>query len=385
MNTKKIILILISFCIGGATLGLGLGAGYALTQHFLPEPQAIVEAPSPAETAITTVHVNPLVVPIDPQEPSFVEVIPRAKAAVVSINVTAPTVSIFGRGEAPGSGSGFIFAEDEEFYFIATNNHVIENTISIRVSLDDIEDIPAVVVGYDTDSDVAVIAVLREELEKLEAPFAIAPLGDSDLLRMGDAVIAIGNAMGEGQTVTRGIISALSLNIPIPSNRNRLNLDVLQTDAAVNRGNSGGPLVNQNGEVVGIVTAKLIGADIEGMGYALPINNVRPLLEDILETGNIRRAYLGINAEDVTEWIRNLFNLPSTGVLVGDVESDSPAEESGLQRGDLIVEFDEKRIESIADLQQALENARPADEVVLVIYRDGERIEISIVLGSRLN
>jgi serine protease Do len=191
--------------------------------------------------------------------------------------------------------------------------------------------------------------------------------------------------MGEGQTVTRGIISALSLNIQIPDARSRLNLDVLQTDAAVNRGSSGGPLINQNGEVIGIVTAKLIGSDIEGMGYALPINNVYHLLTDILETGSVRRTYIGIDSEDVSEFIRGLFNLPSTGVLVRDIFENSPAEEAGIQRGDLIVQFGNRQITGITDLQAALENARPGDAVVLGIFRDGVRIEISIVLSSRMN
>jgi serine protease Do len=191
--------------------------------------------------------------------------------------------------------------------------------------------------------------------------------------------------MGEGQTVTRGIISAVSLNIEIPDARNRLSLDVLQTDAAVNRGNSGGPLVNQNGEVRGIATAKLIGSDIVGMGYALPINGVKHLITDILETGSVRRSEMGIDHEDVSEFIQNLFNLPSTGVLVRNVAENSPAEEAGILRGDLIVQFGNRRISGKADLQIALEATRPGDEVVLGIYRDGERIEISIVLSSRMN
>jgi serine protease Do len=381
----KIFLIILAFFIGGATLGLGLGAGYTVTRHFLPQAEVVDEAVETPEAAITTVRVNPLVVPINPQEPGFVDIIPEAKSAVVSIHVTAPSGRVGGRRDVPGSGSGFIFAEDSEYVFIATNNHVVENTNTILISLDDNENIPARVVGFDRASDVAVIAALRSELEEKDVPFTIARLGDSDILRMGDPVIAIGNAMGEGQTVTQGIISALSLNIEIPDVRNRLNLNVLQTDAAVNRGNSGGPLVNQYGEVIGIVTAKLIGADIEGMGYALPINNVRHLLEDILETGSVRRTYIGFDPEDVSEFWRSLFNLPSTGVLVGDVRENSPAYTAEIQRGDLIVQFGNRRITSTTDWQNALDAARPGDEIILGIYRDGERIDISVVLTSRMH
>jgi serine protease Do len=381
----KFLLVILALCLGGATLGMGLGAGYALTRHFLPEAEIADESDESIDTTITSVRVNPLVVPIDPREPSFVEIIPEAKAAVVSIHVTAAVGHSSRRGEVPGSGSGFIFEEDDEYIFIATNNHVVENTNSIRISLDDGETVPARILGYDRASDIAVIAVLREDLEALDVPFAIARLGDSDLLRMGDSVIAIGNAMGEGQTVTRGIISALRLNIEIPDMNDRLSLDVLQTDAAVNRGNSGGPLINQYGEVIGIVTAKLIGADIEGMGYALPINDVKHLLSDILETGSVRRTYLGIEPEDVSEFIKNLFNLPSTGVLVSEVLSDSPAEESGLKRGDLIVQFGSRRVASTDDLIAALDNSRPADEITLEIYREGKRMNVRVVLGSRMH
>jgi serine protease Do len=366
-------------------LGVGLGLGNAVALHFLPQDEIVAEMPAQDETAITTVRVNPITIPVDPGEPSFVEIIPEAKAAVVSINVTGPTARAFGRGEVPGSGSGFIFAKDDDFIFIATNNHVVENTNTIFVSLDDKENIPAAVVGYDRDSDVAVIAASRAEMEELAAYFSVARLGCSDALRMGDSVIAIGNAMGEGQTVTRGIISALSLNIEIPEGRDRLSLHVLQTDAAVNRGNSGGPLVNQNGEVIGIVTAKLIGADIEGMGYALPINNVLPLLQDIMETGSVRRTWLGIDSENVSEFFRNLFNLPSMGVLVRSVTEDSPAYEARIQQNDLIIAFNDRQISGTQDLQSALYAARPGDTAILQIYRDGTQMEVSVVLGSRMH
>lgn len=387
-NSKggKILLFILAACLGGAALGLGLGAGNALTQHFLPdteEMRLISVLDATTEATITTVRVNPLVVPLNPNEPSFVDIIPEAKAAVVSINVTGTAMR--SRRDIPGSGSGFIFAEDGEYIFIATNNHVIENTNSISVSLDDNENVPARVVGFDRASDVAVIVASRTEMYALEIPFTIARLGDSDLLRMGDSVIAIGNAMGEGQTVTRGIISALSLNIEIPDMRDRLSLDVLQTDAAVNRGNSGGPLVNQYGEVIGIVTAKLIGADIEGMGYALPINNVYPLLMDIIETGSIRRTWLGIVDEDVSEFLRSLFNLPSTGVLVRGVIPDSPAYAADIMHRDLIVQFNGRRISGSADLQAQLDSVRPGEEVTLSIYREGQLMEVSVVLGSRLH
>jgi serine protease Do len=379
----KIIMFLFAFCLGGAALGLGLGVGYGAMLRLVTQGEAAADEAEAVETNITTVRVNPLVAPVDTQEPDFVDIIPEAQSAVVSIRITGPLAR--SRGDVPGSGSGFIFDKDEDFIFIATNSHVIENTTSIYISLDDNESIPASVVGYDRSSDVAVLAASRAEMEYKDILFAVARLGDSCALRPGDSVIAIGNAMGEGQTVTRGIISALSLTIDIPEGRERITLDVLQTDAAVNRGNSGGPLINQRGEVIGIVTAKLIGTDIEGMGYALPINNVRPLLYDIVETGSVRQTWLGITPEDVTEFIRSLFNLPSTGVLVGEIIEDSPAQAAGLQRGDLIVQFGDLQISSTIDLQNALYAARPSDEITMQIYREGTRMNVRVVLGSRMH
>ncbi|MCL1862042.1 MAG: trypsin-like peptidase domain-containing protein [Defluviitaleaceae bacterium] len=386
MDGKKLLFIALALCIGGATLGLGIGAGYAVVRHFSPSYAEIVwEAAVPAETTITTVRVNPLVVPLEPQEPSFVDIIPEVKDSVVSINVTAPSGRGMGRGEIPGSGSGFVFAEDAEYIFIATNNHVVENTTSIVISLDDEDSVPARIVGYDRASDVAVIVASRADLREIEARYTVARPGNSDALRMGDSVIAIGNAMGEGQTVTRGIISALSLSIDIPDARNRLTLDVLQTDAAVNRGNSGGPLINQYGEVIGIVTAKLIGADIEGMGYALPINNVYHLLMDILETGSVRRSFIGVVHTEISEQFRNVWNFPSTGILVTEIMADSPAYEAGILPRDLIVQFDDRRITGTDSLRDALEATRPGTEITLGLYRDGIRMDVQLVLASRMH
>ncbi|MCL2215642.1 MAG: trypsin-like peptidase domain-containing protein [Defluviitaleaceae bacterium] len=380
---RKIWLFLIAICLGGVTLGLGLGAGYAFMRHFTPEPEVVtIEVDRTA--SVTTVHVNPLAIPIDPNEPSFVDVIPLVKDSVVSINVTAAMGRGFGRGEAPGAGSGFIFAEDGDYVFIATNNHVIENATSVTISLDDNENVPAVPIGWHRDSDLAVLAVSKAALEAKGVPFTVAVFGDSDIMRMGDPVVAIGNAMGEGQTVTRGIISALNLNINIddPHTRYRLNLDVMQTDAAVNRGNSGGPLVNRHGEVIGIVTAKLLGADIEGMGYALPINNVVPVLLELKENGSARQPFIGIRHEEMSEARAASFNLPAPGILIRAVFPDSPAEAAGLQVNDLIVSFGGIRIAGFDDFVAALALSRPGNEVVFGVYRGRERLDITVTLGS---
>ncbi|MCL2372349.1 MAG: trypsin-like peptidase domain-containing protein [Defluviitaleaceae bacterium] len=372
-------LIVLLVCLGFVTLGAGIGAGYAVTRYFAPQEEVV----QPIQGyGVTTLRQNPEPIPINPQDPSFADVIPLVKPSVVSISVTGFTG--WGRQEAPGSGSGFIFYQDDEFVFIATNNHVIENANRIHVSIDDNESVAARVVGTDFYSDLAVLAVAKEELTEKGVPFVVASFGNSDRMRMGDLVVAIGNSMGEGQIVTMGIISATNMQITIDERGMPapLTLDVLQTDAAVNRGNSGGPLINANGEIIGIVTAKLMGANIEGMGYAIPSNIAEELLHELMETGTVRMPFIGISHREIDAEMRHMFNLPSQGILILGVGPDTPAGEAGLQVHDLLVKFGEFEISSFDDLRTALQAYRPGDTVIFEIYRQLERMEVEITLGS---
>jgi serine protease Do len=375
---NRVLTIIMLVALGGATLGLGLSAGRLIMEGIVSSPNDIASFSS---GVVASVERNTLIIPVNPQDPNFADIIPTIKDSVVSIQVTTTSNRPFGGREAFGAGSGFIFYASDESIFIATNNHVIENANTITISLDDAETFPAHVVGTHRYSDLAVLVASRSALG--DKPFTVAPLGNSDILRMGDSVIAIGNAMGEGQTVTKGIVSALGLSIVIDGTN--LILDVLQTDAAVNRGNSGGPLINQYGEVIGVVTAKLLGVDIEGMGYALPMNEASVILFDLMENGAVRHAYLGITRYiEIGERERGQFNLPSTGILVREVSLNSPAAEAGLLTNDFIVYFNDRRIASSDDLRSALITNRAGEEAVLGIYRQGERMDLSVVLGNAL-
>jgi len=378
-KVRNFFLIAVLIIIGSATLGVGIGVGNAVAQNFIQEAAA---EDAPADTPITSVRVNPLVIPINPQDPSVADIIPQVKDAVVSISVISGANRPFGM-DMPGSGSGFIFYQDDESVFIATNNHVIENANSITISLDDNENVAAHVVGTHPASDLAVLAVSRADLAEKGAPYTVAVLGDSDIMRMGDTVLAIGNAMGEGQTVTKGIVSALDLTITVgdPNTRTRLTLDVMQTDAAVNRGNSGGPLLNHHGQVIGVVTAKMMGTDIEGMGYAIPINHASAILQDLKETGAVRQPFIGIHHEEISEFLRDLFNLPYSGVLIRHVVPDSPAEHAGLMENDLIIYFNGVRTDGRDAFIAELLNHRPGDEVVITVFRDGNRVDVALTLG----
>ena len=381
---RKLAVTILAIAVGGAFLGMGIGAGYVVMQHLLPENHTLI--PASQGPGVNSVAHEPVWVTIDPQTPDFSNVISQVKDSVVSINVTA----IMQRGgfmppaERPGAGSGFIFAQDDEYVFVATNNHVIAYATLVTISLDDNEKVNATVIGRDMESDLAVLAVSREALAEKGVPYVVAPLGCSDSMRVTDPVIAIGNAMGAGQTVTKGIISAVDLQITVqdPHTRTQLNLDVLHTDAAVNQGNSGGPLVNQNGEVIGIVTAKLFGHGIEGMGYVLPINNARTILEELKVLGSERHPWLGLGTAVINEAARDLFNLPSTGMMVQSVVEDSPAYHAGIMERDIIVRFGEWPVSNLAEYAAAIAESRPGDEVIIGLYRNGVYMELPLVLGS---
>jgi len=386
---RYLVIAMMAIAVGGTFLGIGLGAGYVAMQHLLPEPPPIVAATQP--TGFHSIALEPMIIAIDPNIPDFTGVIATVKDAVVSINVTA-LVSRSGFGgflppvEQPGAGSGFIFAQDDDYVFIATNNHVIANATTITISLDDNEKVNARAIGTDIESDLAVLAVLKADLMEKGVPFAVVALGCSDSMRMGDSVVAIGNAMGAGQTATKGIVSAVNLQITVndPNSNIPLILDVLQTDAAVNQGNSGGPLINQDGDVIGIVTAKLFGHGIEGMGYVLPINDINELLHRLKEQGSTRHAFIGLNTVEITEANRNQFNLPAEGMLVRDVVEDGPAYIAGIIQWDLIVQFNGQIITSFYEYREALLASRPGDEVIIGIYRNRVFMEIPVMLGSWL-
>jgi len=380
---RKFLVSMLAITLGALFLGLGISAGYFTMRHFIAHLPAAPQVPQ-EEPAFNSVALEPIIIAIDPQTPDFTQVIAQVKDAVVSINVTAARRGGMAPDEHHGAGSGFFFAEDDEYVFVATNHHVIANTTSIMVSIDDNNNVPAHVIGAEPDYDLAVLAVLKTDLEEKGVPYVIAALGCSDAMRMGDSVVTIGNAMGAGQTVTKGIISAVNMQITVHDQNtgSSLTLNVLQTDAAVNHGNSGGPLVNQHGEVIGIVTAKLFGHGIEGMGYVLPTNNIRDLLIELKELGSERHPWIGIHSNEINEDIRDMFGLPSTGLLIELVVEGSPADIAELMARDLLVSFDGLEIGSRLDLANAMTYTRPGDEVVLGVYRNGEYMELTVVLGS---
>ncbi len=271
-------------------------------------------------------------------------------------------------------GSGVIVKYDREKKkaYILTNAHVVENAVRLLVRLDNHISKKAKIVGIDEKTDIAVIEIPTEGIEDMER--RVAQLGDSDKLKVGQIVFAIGNPLGLERTVTMGVISALKRSIGVTTYES-----FIQTDAAINPGNSGGPLVNIKGEVIGINTA--IIANAQGLGFAIPINLAKWVMEQILEHGRVVRGWLGVRIQDITPDIADAIGIRE-GVLVTQVIPGSPAEKAGLQVGDVIVAVNGKKVLDARDLQLKIIRIKPGTEVELTIFRKGKEMKLKVVIGE---
>ncbi len=276
-----------------------------------------------------------------------------------------------GRGSEPqprGSGSGFVFTPDG---YILTNSHVVSGARRLEVSLDDGRHLTASLVGDDPHTDLAVIRVTGSDLVP-------ARLGDSSALRVGQLVVAIGNPYGFDCTVTAGVVSALGRSLR--SQSGRLIDDVIQTDAALNPGNSGGPLVNTHGEVIGINTAMIRPA--QGLCFAVAMRTASFVMSRLIRDGRIRRSYIGVGGQDVPllRKVVRYFDLPvDSGVMVASVEPESPGERAGLQPGDFVVRFGEAWVKGIDDLHRLLTEERVGEPVDLLVLRRTEMRTLRLV------
>ena len=304
---------------------------------------------------------------LDEYSRTIVSAADRVGPAVVNIDIKQRLDSRRGPREVGGSGSGFVIAPDG---FILTNSHVVHDANQIAVSLPDGRDYPAQLVGDDPDTDLAVI--------RIDAPhLAHVRLADSESLRVGQVVIAIGNPLGFQASVTAGVISALGRSMHAQSGR--LIDNIIQTDAALNPGNSGGPLVNSAGEVIGVNTAMIRPA--QGICFAIASNTAKFVAGWLIRDGKIRRSYIGVAGQNVPlhRRIVRFYNLPlETGVLVVSVEKDSPAQRAGLREGDLIIAFNEQPIGSIHELHKMLMGEQIGVEATLLVIRHTEKLVLAI-------
>ena len=386
-------------CVIMATV-IGLFAGVLLTNRYLITRDAALTATesTPAQTASPIAAVTPVPAAAQQQdekaaasaEPAVASAVTASEGfaydgvytraqiceiaapSVVGIDILSP-VSYWGQiYEAEGSGSGVILTEDG---YIATCAHVVEDATSIKVTLNDDTEYTATLVGSDKRNDVAIIKIDATNLTP-------AQIGDSDMLTVGEDVIAIGNPLGELRgTATSGIISALRRPVEIEN----VEMELVQTDAAISPGNSGGGLFNSSGKLIGIVNAKASDSNAEGLGFAIPINNVLTEINDLLNYGYIKgRAYLGVYTQNVS--VRSDYGYwrysTTSCVQVADIVEGSAAEQAGLKIGDLILKVNDTQVTSNSDLSDIIESFNAGETATLTIQRDGQQMQVPVTFGE---
>ena len=332
-----------------------------------------LSSPTSATTSIQTNAVN-----LADYSGTSVAVAEKVLPSVVGIKVTYQISSIFGTSIGEASGSGIILSEDG---YIVTNNHVIadgttsssfyaiEEATGISVSIyGDSQSYEAKVIGTDSLTDLAVIKIEKTGLTPAE-------LGDSSSVKVGEFAMAIGNPVGMDYSVTSGIVSAIDREVTADGTT----YTAIQTDAAINTGNSGGALVNANGQVIGINTLKLSGSDIEGIGFAIPISSTTNIIDQLIQYSSVKRPYIGISGSSVGTETAQRYNLPE-GVYVEAIEKDSPAEKANLQRGDIITKIEGNVITSVNELNKYKNTYNIGDTIKLTVYRNGSESDVEITL-----
>ena len=320
------------------------------------------------------------------------DIVENTLPSIVSItNMSVQEVQNFFGGtsqqESESAGSGIIISQNDSELLVVTNNHVVEGSDTLTVTFNDGNSVEAQIKGTDSARDLAVVAVPLDKIsDDTMNAIKVATLGDSDSLKVGEPAIAIGNALGYGQSVTTGIVSATGRTI------DGFDGEYIQTDAAINPGNSGGALLNANGEVIGINSAKINSSAVEGMGFAIPISDASEVIQNLMnketrsKVSDEERGYLGIKGYDVSEEGAQMYNMP-TGVYVKEVMSGGGAEKAGLTKGSIITGFEGSSISGMSSLQEQLQYYKAGEEVTLTVQipdKNGEYTEkdIKVTLGK---
>lgn len=316
-------------------------------------------------------------------------VVNEVMPSVVSITSTIQSSNYYGFGtqESEGAGSGFIVAKTKDNLMIATNNHVVSDATSLTVGFVDDTTAKATVVGTDSSADLAVISVkIKNIKDSTASKIKVATLGSSDDLKVGEEVVAIGNALGYGQSVTTGVVSAKNREVSLTDGT----MNLLQTDAAINPGNSGGVLINMDGQVVGINNAKLEDTSVEGMGYAIPITTAKTILTDLMNASSVSTkdaAFLGVVGRDINESYSSALGIPS-GIYVSQVVSGSPAEKAGISAGDVITKFEGNNVSTMSGLKEKLALKKANTKVKITFKRANqsgtyEEKTVTVTLGKK--
>lgn len=388
-------------CVAYA-LAFGLVAGTAFEGSSIvvnriaggTDENVVQDSTETVQTMVPTTAVSSTVSKISSVDVS--DIVEEVMPSIVSItNLSEIQFNYFGRllsQESEGAGSGIIVAEDDKYLYIATNNHVVEGATSLSVQFVDDESVDAEVQGVDTTNDLAVVKVAKADMEDdTKSAIKVATVGESDDLAVGQATIAIGNALGYGQSVTTGVVSALDRLVTVEDDTTGETISnrLIQTDAAINPGNSGGALLNAAGEVIGINSSKYSDTSVEGMGFAIPIKTAQPIIEELIHTGTstvAQHGYLGIYGVDISEEEAEVYKFPM-GAYVTQVIEDSPAAVSGLSQGDIITSVNGTEVESFTELKEQISSLRAGDVVTITYQRRGasgayEENQMSITLAD---
>ena len=313
--------------------------------------------------------------------PDVVDLVMPSMVAITNTSLTEYH-SLFGRSgqyENVSTGSGIIVGETETDYLIATNAHVIKNSEKLTVTFIDDSVVEGTVSASDNTNDLAIVSVKKESIDKETLPqIRIISIGNSDELRVGETVIAIGNALGYGQSVSRGVVSALNRPVEVD---NYVTRELIQTDASINPGNSGGALVNADGLIIGINSAKLAASGVEGMGFAIPINTVQTIVDELMDKGYVARPYLGVSVFDPETAARYGYQLNiDKGVYIFRVTLGGAADKAGLQRGDIILKINGTEVNTVTDVRNAVADHKVGDTVQLTYDRNGSEQTVNVTL-----
>ena len=376
---------------GGVMTGVNYGASKALGTGNSGSSQAALTTSDGSSIKSTAVSSTYTATDVS-------DIVDEVMPSIVAItNVSQTEYQSFWGGqpqtyESTSCGSGIIVSKDNDYLYIATNNHVVEKATSLTVTFSNDDTVSAEVKGTDPSTDLAVVKVeLSSIKDDTMSAIKVATLGSSDALKVGESCIAIGNALGYGQSVTTGVISALNREVSVSdsSSNTSYTAALIQTDAAINPGNSGGALLDTAGEVIGINSVKYSDTSVEGIGYAIPMDTAKPIIEELITKEKVdesNSAYLGIAGVDVTSDVASTYNMP-TGVYVAQVVEGGAAEQAGIQKGDIITTFDGKNITSMKELSSTLQYYAAGTKVDVVVQRASngqyEEQTISVTLGKK--
>lgn len=375
--------------VAAKTICFGLAAGFVFgfsipfaSSFLVPKIQQQL---TPQENRLTvstlgdTAQQDISAVSMDEASANTIEVIKKVKPSIVCITSISQSQNIFNQVyQSEGSGSGIMFYKDDSKVYIATNNHVIDGASSVNISINDSDKlIPAKLVGKDSNADLAVISVNISDITAAGINnIQLATFGSSSELQVGESVIAIGNALGNGNTATAGIVSAIQKDVTIQGRK----LSVIQTDAAINPGNSGGALVNSKGQVIGINTAKIALTDVEGIGYSIASDVAKPIIEQLMNSTDT--PALGVYITTITEDVAAQYNLPQAGVLIQQVIPGGSAYNSGLKAGDIVTAYNGSPVFTSDQLISAVKASKVGDTAKLTIIRDGQSQTLTVKLSK---